>query len=1006
MGKFHGGIVPWVMGIAVAYGVCRLAWPLLKRAWMYHDFVAGEVDIDDDKGRDWRVVAIFLITTALTALLFGWGLHYLSRGRRRLWRPVEELMLMSLVPGVWTAAGAISKGSFPVPGVWVTLVPAGLMLLVVGELCLRRSLLDNTETVHALGVRLALLPILGAVGGLGAAMGVGRLMPDAVSILAKGVNLFPGIGAALGAIAGLGAIVTASGNVAQLRRRLDAGCLGMQVPAPWLLLHLMPPVLHFDDGRIAPPGYPVLLAIMLSVLALAGSGWIGWRALAVGRRAELLDAEIGTSQGALTLRSAVTCITLIGLAVLLLVEPSKVPTFNPDPFHFGETFLPWRQWVDFGQIPYVNLVPIHGLMDLLRGMLNSLFFDGTAASFPDAQSLVVGAAVAATFAGIYYFAGAGACLMMMLVTPMGGILVVNASDRFLFFAPSILLLCAPRLIARPCAWIIAWTGISAFGIFYNGPVGIAAMAATAPIGVILIYRVIGAERSERRLLLKAGAGVLATVCLVLLLPHARQMLGGFIHFVLDNQSTNDEANSATWTTVMKFLPSARVPLVWVGSTLFIQELTRVLWLGAIVGGMYLSISELVRAGVRDVHRRISLVGASAALVIGTVLCLPWAAGRLEPMVPGRVGGLLYVSVMVCLPVLVLARGVRHPGWTSVIVAAFLGLWSAETSLPQSDLTKLPQRAVLLRVIRSSDVLPQTATFAHLGTLVTAKNTAFDELLSFRKTILPFLRPGETYFDTLNRQAYYSYLDRVVPTQYPAPYVAPNMRLWERMIHQLEDRKPPVVVLPRPESPLPGASLRYYPVFKWFLRDYVPVRIDGRNFLIEPGRSPTPRRYSDEEYQILDSLMGQPHVLKQAIAWGRSWKQLRLQASVVATVEPNQIERAANEQAFEMEIPQLAQDTRKVDYLLIRMKTDAPALLPNGEKSYPSISVQWRGKQSQTYSPPVGMNAETGLLLFPIGNCSRWAYRGDGVDRLRIKLDTGSPMKAFQVEKVSFLEEKQ
>lgn len=136
--------------------------------------------------------------------------------------------------------------------------------------------------------------------------------------------------------------------------------------------------------------------------------WRGWQAL--------LTESV-------SLRSAVAGVTAVALAVFVLTPAAKVPTFNPDPFHFGETFIPWRQLVDFGQVPYVDLVPIHGLMDLLRGFLNEVFFDGTAASFPLAELLLMGLAVSATFVGIYHFAGAGACLPLVFINPLGELML-------------------------------------------------------------------------------------------------------------------------------------------------------------------------------------------------------------------------------------------------------------------------------------------------------------------------------------------------------------------------------------------------------------------------------------------------------------------------------------------------------------------------------------------------------------------------------------------------------
>lgn len=106
----HAGVAPWVMGVVVAFAVCVLAWPGLKRPWAFHDFVVGTIDVDDDKGRDWRVLVLFLAVAGLTSAAFGFGLRLISRGRRGMMRAGEDLLLVALAPAAW----AIAAPGYPV----------------------------------------------------------------------------------------------------------------------------------------------------------------------------------------------------------------------------------------------------------------------------------------------------------------------------------------------------------------------------------------------------------------------------------------------------------------------------------------------------------------------------------------------------------------------------------------------------------------------------------------------------------------------------------------------------------------------------------------------------------------------------------------------------------------------------------------------------------------------------------------------------------------------------
>ena len=48
------------------------------------------------------------------------------------------------------------------------------------------------------------------------------------------------------------------------------------------------------------------------------------------------------------------------IAVCLTASNRYLPAIYMDDFHLGEQLLPWQQLTQFGRLPYIDLIPIHG----------------------------------------------------------------------------------------------------------------------------------------------------------------------------------------------------------------------------------------------------------------------------------------------------------------------------------------------------------------------------------------------------------------------------------------------------------------------------------------------------------------------------------------------------------------------------------------------------------------------------------------------------------------------
>src|SRR5262249_45918750 len=143
--------------------------------------------------------------------------------------------------------------------------------------------------------------------------------------------------------------------VRDLQRRLLAMLLLVQVPLPLLFGVLIPSPLFEGERPLRTEITPIL---PLTVAALVALAWILLRRC---YRQWRLDA----SERTMGLAAVLSSPALIAVAVFMAVPDLPPPQICWDHFHTGEQLLPWQQLCDWGKVPYVDFVPIHGLMPLI-----------------------------------------------------------------------------------------------------------------------------------------------------------------------------------------------------------------------------------------------------------------------------------------------------------------------------------------------------------------------------------------------------------------------------------------------------------------------------------------------------------------------------------------------------------------------------------------------------------------------------------------------------------------
>lgn len=972
----YAGAASVYLGAIIALGMAATAWPFLERTAIYPDVIVGDTTWENiDKARDFRALYLFFGATALLSV----GLAWLRRHKRCLVYEADRstlrtTLICATLPAIWWLAFATTRPR-PTAGV----MPGTLKYAVLGALAAvtaaalsfaRPAIIARAwSSVHGTWrVKLAVVVVvLGAFAGLAVVIAIERILPGLSSGVDPRAPLFVMAGATTSF--GLLVFVSRKSRLARERHRLQGLLLlGVQLPLPLLFIVVVPPPLLYR-GLLLDGGYKIALPIAVGMLAALAWSSLWWRHRSF--RTGTTDASAGDSINGIELLLSPLCMAAIALYVAVPGVPAPRLVGESDHLHFGESALPWQQWTEWGKIPYVDFVPIHGLMPLLRGFLNAVFFDNAASGFAPSAMLL-----AALFALTLFFS----------VRPLVGTLMASVitafslhplmSDRFFFLAPTFFVLANPGLVSRPLAWLAVWLIVLPLMALYNAAIGAAIAFGTLPVGLAMAYRL--ARSNGRRLVtLLAGAGV--AVGIMFVTPPVRAIAGGFLTFLQENQSVNNVANAVGWEQSFHRVGSAFD---------FIRQcvwgLSRISWIIVMLIAFQLAWQEFGRP--RDQRGR-SLLWL-AALIIPTLLILAqWAFGRIDPLGGTRTDSLSYVTLFQILPVLlllarpaVIGSGQRVASIAvAVAVTAGLADWRAGIRAMEGG------HAIYPRFVSAEEGLVRGLDLGlpNVGRVI--PNRTLRDAIALKAALGPLLRPGETYMNLTLASDFFYYVDLPVPTLYAETIVPASGAMQARMLRQIAHSPPPVVLA----APWSVWSLRHYYLYRYFLLHYPAVRRGGFVFLVAPERVADALPIgSKEEIVLLDSIYRLARLEKLPSSWGRSWRTLAPRFVRVATLGPDR--RSAGDgtlrtgegrsvddslSVFSYQVSDLALSGAQADFV----KVDLVAT------SVSQLRVTWAA-DGRPLGDPIGITPATNskTLLIPLGATPSWLLT-KRIDTLRFEV---------------------
>jgi hypothetical protein len=994
-GGYHG-VTPVLAGLVLAYTLTGMAWPRLQRRQAYSEPVLWCISsFDLDKERDFRALYLFAGLAVGTTVLISVTFRSLSDEGHTgpVGTALNALLGLSLLPACWRLGEALIRtdGARFVPKEAVVGVAAVWLLALA--LARHRRRLSGPLVLHAGGAALLALA-LAFFGGLGVALAVGRLRPGVCLALAGKAHLFayPPVAAVGLAVAVLAAVHRRPEG---LRRGLFRLLFAVQAPLPLLFCVLIPPPL-LEDGRAAAEPYRRALPLTLG-------------AVAVLRAAE--DAEPRVQQ-------ALSPLAVAGVALVLLIPTLEYPRADYwSPFYYGEEVVHWQQWYHFGKAPFADLGPVHGFMSVWRGLLNEVFFDGTAAHLPAAELLLMGLSVVTTFLAVSALESPLLALLVSFSCPV--------VSRMYFLAPALLVLVHPRLRARPALWLVVWAGLSLFLMFYQAAMGFGFALGTAPAAAWMTYRL---ARTDPRRLAGLGLGTAAAVLAFTAGPAGRMFLG-LVGFVRENAATHLVANTFPYEMSLGVPPCDRRAFA---GTPFLWDLIRFAWLPAAAFAAVCFWREWARPPAERHGRTLWLAGL---LVPVLACCAPYLNGATEPNAMGRTGMASQIVVVYFLPLLLLARvdvagAVRVCAGLAVVITLFNALNLHDDhplrTCREGEVGCTTHKALLDKPFAVRPPPPGTVIvdgkavgLPLLGRAAVAPGF-LGELLAFREALAGLLRPGETYFDLSNRSAYYFYLNLPVPGYYVGPCAVGGRDPQAHMLRAL-DRDPPPVVVAGPADPSTGFhGARSYYLFREFALRYLPVRRGPFIFLVHPARvAPADMPSPAERLALLNAAFPVLQTGKTAAAWGASWDTLASRFHPRGQVKPEDlflVEGAVAEgdgwyrtQAdpstgvpYPSSLHYRLKPIRGRDADFLKLEVDLERV-PNGPVSGPDpvVNIFWASAER----PPcmyVQATASRAVLLIPMGFAPDWLL-ADQLSEVIVQLCNLSTCTRFRVRDIQLLQ---
>ena len=645
------------------------------------------------------------------------------------------------------------------------------------------------------------------------------------------------IGIVLAALACAAIFATSDGE--KLATRLQLLALFAQGALLAALVRIVGP-LAFVDGRLQ---YLVVVSnagtMVLVVLGLASAVH-----LATNVRS-LLRGPAGRHIGLF-----VTPVAAALLALLIKLSPD-LPLLNiADDYHTGEYALPYWALKTFGLVPYVDLSPARGWINLLNGFIAEEWLDGTYASYPYSHVLLTILVLGLLFTALRILIGTWPALFVTCLAPATS----GLSEINLFMTAVLVVLSAAAFRLRPTAWLALWVVLGTIAVLVAPGQGGLLVLATGILGAAIAFK---AAKDEPRLLLWGGVLGIIAVALLAATP-LREVVAGAVRYGLEQSSVNSEENGIAWIVGVQASPVTS-GILW--------ELARSSWL-CVTTGIGIAIYIVARGEAPRASKVQHLVLGVPIVVLG-LLFIFRAGGRIDAGEFSRLGDASQWFACVLLPVYVLFQPRKQPAVQLLLLLTVAG--AAITFEPWvvgrfGQIKSMPADALVDGAALGVPALGRARI-----DMSRAENYA--ALKSFADS---HAAPGEPILDLTNRNSVAYLLDRP-PAIEVAAYNLSSPVQQERVVRALAAKPPPLVLADSFSIRHDGGvvGLRANPLFRFVVENYEPVEANGSIWMLRRRANGPAAAGSDTiNWELLDRSFAQRDLGHLPRFWGEVWKICR------------------------------------------------------------------------------------------------------------------------------------
>lgn len=507
------------------------------------------------------------------------------------------------------------------------------------------------------------------------------------------------------------------------------------------------------------------------------------------------------------LRPTISLMSFLSLAVFASwTLPNGTISGTPlEMYHYGEISEPLHELLNYGIVPYIDTMPIHGVCDYFQAAVGKLLFDGTYASIEPAMTVGCVLIAMATAAVFYYFIDNQLLgLLCVLLFSLFGDKYYYV--RWAFALPFIVIVFSKKMRKDFSMQLWSWTFISILSIAWNSSIGGACALSTLPMilwecfhekGWKIFFRL--NEKEVRRKILPWYIPLLILgICFI-------PMFFAILRYIVENSAAILET---TGDILREELAS---PFVWYATFGF---------------GNSLLAALIFPAGKEGEEKKLALY-ALFCLIIFNLVIVRYTFVRTQFGERGIIVTTicsLFLILMIFLPSL----EKRFSLWTAGMMA-FLFLATAATR--GSNLLTMPEK-VFERDTISDDYTYATVEetgIPGLGNIYITEEQK-EELMNLNALVNDLCRDKKVV-DMTNQLSHYNILNKENLMPFSSTYNTNNRVMQIRAIEVLQEKHPEIlIVAPAWQHDSGSLSTRNYYMYQYLQKHYTPCKYKNIIFL--------------------------------------------------------------------------------------------------------------------------------------------------------------------------------